>query len=203
MCAAGLCRLGCMPIPAIVLAAGASRRLGQPKQLIELDGETLLHRTVRLAREAGCDPVIAVLGAHIEQIRPTLPPNVEIVENSEWQTGMASSIRAGVHALDAHAEGVLLLACDQPRLQADHLRALRAAFRSEPPVIAASRYSGKRGTPAVWPRSLFPALAALEGDRGARAVLAQPPCALIEIDFPGGDVDIDLPHDLAQLQRRG
>jgi molybdenum cofactor cytidylyltransferase len=191
-----------MPIPAIVLAAGASHRLGRPKQLVEFEGETLLNRTLRMAREAAADPVIAVLGAYIEQIRQILPPQVKVVENSEWQSGMASSIRAGIRALDATDQGVLLLTCDQPRLTTHHLRALLAAFSSEPPVIAASRYSGKRGIPAAWPRSLFPSLAALEGDKGARAILAQPPCELIEVEFPGGDVDIDLPDDIAQLERR-
>ncbi|MFP5236590.1 MAG: NTP transferase domain-containing protein [Acidobacteriota bacterium] len=188
-----------MPIPAVILAAGESVRLGRPKQLIEFAGETLLNRTLRLAHEAGVDPVIAVLGAHLDPIRPTLPPQTQIIHNAEWQTGMASSIRAGIRALDASAPGVLILTCDQPRLTADHLRALLAAFSGDPSAIAASRYSGKRGTPVIWPRSLFPALLALEGDKGARTILAQPPCALVEIDFPGGDVDIDLPGDLTQL----
>lgn len=191
-----------MPIPAIVLAAGASRRLGRPKQLIEFEDETLLNRTLRLAREAGADPVLAVLGAHIEQIRPTLPPHVQVIENSEWQSGMASSIRAGIRAIDPGAPGLLLLLCDQPHLTAAHIRALTTAFSAQAPIIAASRYAGARGTPAAFPRSLFPVLGALEGDKGARAILAQPPCALIEIDFPGGDADIDLPDDLAKLEPR-
>lgn len=197
--AAGLCRLGCMPIPAVVLAAGESRRLGRPKQLIEFEGETLLNRTLRLAREAGADPVIAVLGAHIDQIQPTVPPQIHIIQNPLWQTGMASSIRAGIASLDPDSLGVLILTCDQPRLTASHLRALLTAFSSETPVIVASHYNGQRGTPAAWPRSLFSALLALQGDKGARAILAQPPCALVEINFPGGDVDIDLPDDLTQL----
>jgi molybdenum cofactor cytidylyltransferase len=188
-----------MPIPAIVLAAGTSHRLGRPKQLIEFEGETLLNRTLRLVREGGADPVIAVLGAYIDRIRPTLPPQIHVVENSEWQSGMASSIRAGIRALDPSAPGVLLLLCDQPHLTAAHLRALAAAFSAQPPVIAASRYAGARGTPAAFPGSLFPALAALTGDHGARPILAQPPCAFIEVDLPGGEADIDLPGDLAQL----
>lgn len=188
-----------MPVSAIILAAGESRRLGHPKQFIEFEGETLLNRTLRLAREAGVHPVIVVLGAYFEEIQRSLPPQTQIVQNPEWQTGMASSIRVGVASLDADSPGVLILTCDQPRLTASHLRALLAAFSSEPPVIAASHYGGKRGTPAVFPRSLFPALLALQGDQGARAILAQPPCALVEIDFPGGELDIDLPADLGQL----
>lgn len=188
-----------MPIPAIVLAAGSSSRLGRPKQLVEFEGETLLNRTLRLAREAGADPVLAVLGAHIEQIRPTLPTQIQIVENNDWQSGMASSLRAGIHAIAPGAPGVLLLLCDQPRVTAAHLRALVAAFSVQPPFIAASRYAGKRGIPAAFPKSLFPALAALQGDKGARAILADPPCALVEIDFPGASVDVDLPDDLPQL----
>lgn len=189
-----------MPISAIVLAAGASLRLGRPKQLVEFEGETLLHRTIRLAREAGADPVLAVLGAHFESIAATVPrDHAVLVHNDQWQTGMASSIRAGLRALDSlapEAPAVLLLTCDQPRLTDGHLRNLLAI---ENTTIAASLYSGARGIPAVFPRSLFPALAALQGDKGARSILAQPPCPLVEIEFPGGEVDIDLPADLDRL----
>ena len=112
-------------IPAIVLAAGASRRLGQPKQLLKLDGETLVERAVRLANEAGAAPVIAVLGAHYQAIRAAVALEGAIhILNDEWEQGIASSIRAGIDALDAiarEASGVLILSCDQPRLTAGHL----------------------------------------------------------------------------------
>lgn len=194
-----------MTVPAIILAAGASRRLGQPKQLLELGGETLLERALRLAREAGARPVLALLGAHFAPICVTIPFDDAIpVLNDQWEQGLSSSIRAGLHELDVrapHAPGALVMSCDQPRLTADHLRALLQAFAAQlTPSIVASSYSGTQGVPAVFPRSVFPDLRALRGDKGARSLLVQPPCPVIALPFEGGELDIDLPDDLAQLQ---
>lgn len=189
-------------VAGVVLAAGASRRLGQPKQLVMLEGETLLARTVRLAREAGAAPVLVVVGAQAELICAAVPADrATVVMNGEWEQGIASSIRAGVNALDATASGVLISACDQPRLSAAHLRGLIETLAAQcEPCIVASTYAGVRGIPAVFPREAFADLLALRGDKGARALLMQPPCPLIALPFEGGEVDIDRPDDLAELQ---
>ena len=189
-------------VAAVVLAAGASRRLGQPKQLLMLDGETLLARSVRLAGEAGAAPVIVVIGANADLIGAAVPvDSADVVKNEEWEQGIASSIHAGVNSLDADARGVLILACDQPRLSAEHLRGLIETFAAQSETsIVASAYAGVLGIPAVFPREAFPQLLALRGDKGARALLVRAPCPLITIPFPGGEVDIDRPDDLAQLQ---
>jgi molybdenum cofactor cytidylyltransferase len=197
-----------MPVAAIVLAAGASRRLGQPKQLLRLGGETLLERAIRMAAESGATPVFVILGAHSEQIRAAVPlnqlPHAIPVLNSAWAQGMASSIHTALRPLSIvapQAEGALILTCDQPRLTAAHLRALLQAFDAQPaPAIVASAYAGVLGIPAVFPRQVFANLRALRGDKGARALLLQPPCPLISLPFPGGEIDIDLPADLAQLE---
>lgn len=194
-----------MPVAAIVLAAGASRRLGQPKQLLLLGGETLLERAIRLAGESGADPVFVILGAHSEQICAAVPRMHAVpVLNSTWEQGIASSIHTALGALDAsapQAEGALILSCDQPRLTAAHLRALLQAFAARPaPAIVASAYAGVLGIPAVFPRQVFADLRALRGDRGARVLLLQPPCPLISLSFPGGEIDIDEPADRAQLE---
>ena len=164
------------PVPAIVLAAGASQRLGQPKQLLVYHGEFLIERAIRLANEAGASPV----------------------------EGIASSIHAGLRTLDAvagGASGVLILSCDQPRLTAGHLRGLIETFTAQAePAIVASAYAGVHGVPAIFPRSMFADLLALRGDKGARSVLVHPPCPLIALPFIGGEVDIDQPGDLAQLE---
>jgi molybdenum cofactor cytidylyltransferase len=193
------------PIAAIILAAGASRRLGRPKQLLMHEGETLLARTVRLANKAGAAPVFVVLGAYHEQIRAA--PGIEgarLVLNDRWEQGISTSIRAGLSALDGadpNAVGALILTCDQPRLAAGHLGTLMESFQERPePAIAASRYAGIVGIPAVFPRLAFEQLLALRGDKGARAFLAKPPCALIEVPFSGGEIDIDKPEDLAELR---
>jgi molybdenum cofactor cytidylyltransferase len=194
-----------MSVAAIVLAAGASRRLGQPKQLLMLGGETLLGRALRLATEAGAAPVFSVLGANHEVILSTIQSeNTIVVVNRNWVLGLATSIQAGLQAVESttpNIAGVLVMTCDQPRLNADHLRLLIKAFEAKSaPTIVASSYDDARGTPAVFPRNSFPRLLALRGDRGARAVIARPPCPVISLSFMGGEIDIDLPTDLAQLE---
>jgi len=191
-------------VAAIVLAAGASRRLGQPKQLLMYDGETLLGRAIRLASEAGAAPVFAVLGAQHERILQAVKiREAFLVINDRWEQGISTSIHAGLDAVDEAATnvaGALILACDQPRLTADHLRALIEAFTAQlEPTIVASAYAGVLGIPAVFPRIVFAHLRALSGDKGARALLLRPPCPLITVPFHGGEVDIDQPADLNEL----
>ncbi|MGA2537787.1 MAG: nucleotidyltransferase family protein [Terracidiphilus sp.] len=197
-------------IAAIVLAAGGSRRLGQPKQLLLHNGETLLARAVRLATEAGATPVIVVLGAYHQRIREAVNMDRAIpIINDQWEQGISTSIHAGLHALDELRsdaegamlpEGALILSCDQPRLTAEHLRGLVAALVTHAgPSIAASSYADVVGIPAVFPRVLFAELQALRGDKGARALLVEPRCPVIAVPFHGGDIDIDQPRDLAEL----
>jgi molybdenum cofactor cytidylyltransferase len=192
-------------VAAIVLAAGESRRLGQPKQLLMHGGETLLGRAIRLANEAGAGPVITVLGANLEIICASVVLMNSILSiNDRWENGISKSIHAGLktlHAAAPDAAGALILSCDQPRLASDHLRTLIETFAAqEEPSIVVSTYANVVGIPAVFPRMAFPDLLALRGDKGARALLLEPPCPLIAVPFPGGEVDIDEPGDLAQLQ---
>lgn len=193
-----------MSVAAIILAAGESRRLGRPKQMLIYRGERLLNRAIRIAGEAGALPVLAVLGAHFDVICASIQSRSAIpVHNDRWRQGMASSIHAGLRALEVcspQVSGVLLMGCDQPRLTADHLRALIEAFNAQPaPVIAASSYAGVHAVPAVFPRDTFAELGALRGDKGARSIIEREPCPVITIEFAGGEVDIDSPEDLALL----
>jgi molybdenum cofactor cytidylyltransferase len=192
-------------VAAIVLAAGASRRLGQPKQLLTYKGESLIERAVRLASEAGAAPLLAVLGANREMILAAVNLNGAVsVINNNWEKGIATSIHAGLESLDGlvpHVNAALILSCDQPRLTVDHLRELIEAYAAQAePSIVASAYAGVVGIPAIFPRPVFHRLLALRGDQGARAILAQPRCPLIPVPFSGGEVDIDQPEDLAQLE---
>jgi CTP:molybdopterin cytidylyltransferase MocA len=184
-----------MSIAAVVLAAGASSRLGEPKQLVILAGETLLERTVRVAREAECSPVIVVVGAEYEQVlgNSVLGDGVPVI-NDQWKEGMASSIRLGVEALQfaaRDAEGVLLMTCDQPAVTVEHLARLMA--RAE---VTASRYAGKNGVPAFFPARCFEKLMELKGDVGARELLAQ---ARYE-ELENGDLDVDTVADLERAR---
>lgn len=193
-----------MPVAAVILAAGASRRLGRPKQLVAYGGETLLERVIRVAHEAGAAPVFVVLGAEYETIHAAIDWSyVRAVRNANWEKGIASSIHTGLSAIDKFAPqsaGAMILTCDQPKLSAEHLRELIALFEAQgEAAIAASMYAGTRGVPAVFPRAAFAELRALSGDKGARALLAKPPCAVVTLDLPGGEIDIDTPEDLAGL----
>lgn len=194
-------------VPAILLAAGASTRLGQPKQLLRLPafaGETLLDHAVTLARAAGAAPIFVVLGAHAEEIHLECELlDCILVRNEAWHEGMASSLRLGISAVLENApaaSGVMILVCDQPGLSAEHLRRLLDAQESDPDSIAASRYAGRTGVPAIFPRALFPALLELQGDQGARTMLQQPGAAIRGVDFPAGELDLDSPEDLQRLQ---
>lgn len=194
-----------MSVAAIILAAGPSSRLGQPKQLLGFAGEALLERALRLAKEAGASPVLVVLGANFAPICATIPFNEAIpVFNEKWEQGMSTSIHAGLNEADVRAPeatGALVMTCDQPRFSAGHLRSLLLAFtgaQSEPTIVA-SNYAGIHGIPAIFPRSVYPKLHALHGDKGARALLAKPPCRIVALACSGCEVDIDLPEDLAHL----
>jgi molybdenum cofactor cytidylyltransferase len=194
-----------MNVPAIVLAAGASNRLGQPKQLISHHGELLLERAMRVAREAGARPVLVVLGAHFAPICARIDFQDAIpVLNDQWQQGISTSIRAGLREVEVRAPEAscaLLMTCDQPRLAAAHLRALISAFHGQPaPAIAASSYAGTLGVPAIFPRLAFSQLLALEGDKGARDVIDIAMFPVIAWPFAGGEIDIDEPADLDKMR---
>ena len=187
-----------MKLPAVLLAAGASRRLGRPKQLLQVEGESLLHRSARLALEAGFDPVVVVLGAGIDDLRPVLLDlPVQVASNPAWEEGVASSIQAGLAVLADDVAGAAFLVCDQPALDRGHLEALRRIFEADPERAVASTYAGTRGIPAILPRSAFDRLARLAGNQGAKALLgdANP------IPFPGGELDLDTPEDLRGWDR--
>jgi len=181
-------------IPALILAAGSGRRMGGPKALLVFHGETLLQRAVRVAREAGCVEVFAV----VADWDPG-PVAATLVRNLAAQEGMASSIRAGINALPIGTEQILLLAVDMVAVDADLLRSLVALSDLDPTRPAACSYGEGFGIPVVLPQRLFPALLALSGDRGAKAILQQESPATLP--FPGGLQDLDTPEDLARLSR--
>jgi len=193
-----------MSIAAIIVAAGGSRRLGQPKQLLSYQGETLLNRAIRVVSEAGASPVLAVLGAQFAAISKSIQSrSVIVVHNDRWRQGMGRSIESGMRALALSApdvEGVLLMGCDQPRLTAEHLRSMMSAFASHgSSAVAASSYAGVYAVPAVFPRETFSELRALHGDKGARSIIEHAPCPVVGVEFEHGEVDIDSPEDLAKL----
>jgi molybdenum cofactor cytidylyltransferase len=183
---------------ALILAAGGSARLGQPKQLLPYLGDTLLGCAIGRARAAPIRRVVVVLGAHAAAIREQIATPVEYVENPNWTEGIASSIRAGLAVLDA-PDAVLLMVCDQPRVIPAHLRAIIHAAGTNPGTIAASGYSGVTGVPAVFPRRFFGELVALSGDAGARPVLVRHVSETIVVPCPEAALDVDTTADAVAL----
>ncbi len=193
-----------MTVAAIILAAGASRRLGEPKQLLRFKQETLLDRAIRSAADAGASPIFVVVGAHWERLSNAVNlGSANLVLNEKWEEGIASSLRSGLIALEArsaNSEGALLMTCDQPFLDSAHLRCLIESFAEHRGTrIIASSYAGTVGTPAIFPAAIYSRLRALQGERGARVVLAEERENLVCIPFEHGEIDIDLPADKAYL----
>lgn len=187
-------------VHAVILAAGASSRMGSPKQLLVWNGRTLLERAVSSARASCGERVIVVLGAHSQAIQAGVNlDGVGVIVNPDWREGMASSIRAGIRALPDSAEAALILLCDQPRIGAEHLGRLLDAWQGEPNRIAASVYHGGVGVPALFPSGFFGDLLALRGDRGAKGVLMKFEASLLKIPLPEAELDIDRAADLERL----
>ena len=186
-------------IAALVLAAGAAKRHGSPKQLETLDGETWIRRTVRLASEAGCVPLRVVTGAHAEGVLAELRDvdGVETIHHPGWEAGMGSSIAAGIQSFynEPSIRAALLLTCDQTGLSLSVICNLCAAFDGVRFRTVASAYAGTVGIPALFERGWFERLGALTGDRGAKSLLLERPDLRIDIEWPQGAHDRDYRRD--------
>lgn len=192
------------PVGVVVLAAGASVRMGAPKQLLPYRGTGLLRYSVETALGASEGPVVVVLGCSAEDFRPALDGlPVQIVENAEWKAGMGGSLRVGLEALlEEHPEtgAVLILVCDQPLLSELVLKELIAAYRKGGHGIVASEYGGTLGVPALFDRVFFPDLLALHGREGAKGLIGQNREVVAAVPFPDGIIDLDTPADCERLQ---
>jgi len=197
-----------MTVAGVLLAAGGSRRLGSPKQLLKTNGVTLVERAARQLMDAGCSPVLVVLGSHAAEVRDAvsmLP--VECVENALWARGMGTSIALAVERLNtvrfAPVQSVLIITCDMPSVTLEHLTALMSTSDSSSVhygMRVASAYPGPdgatvRGIPAVLPRADWPSLALLDGDQGARGLLRQRDT--LTVFLRNGNFDLDTPADVA------
>jgi molybdenum cofactor cytidylyltransferase len=185
---------------AIILAAGASSRLGSPKQLLEWCNRPLLEHAIVNARAVLNERVIVVLGAHAESIQATIDlSDVISIVNPDWPEGMASSICAGVHALPESASAVLILLCDQPLINSAHLQNLLNGWQTAPDRIVTSQYHHSVGVPALFPAEFFGDLLSLNGDRGAKPILMKFEGSLLKISLPEAELDIDSMGDFDHL----
>lgn len=182
---------------ALLLAAGASTRLGRPKQLIGIDGEPLLRRAARALLATAPDVLVVVLGHEADTMRTALAPvDAHVVVATDHADGLSASLRAGIAALPADIGGALVALTDQPALDAAHLRALCTRWRVDPARAVASAYAGVFGVPALLPRTWFTDLARLRGDVGARDLLRERAHVVVAVDAPMLAHDIDTPRDL-------
>jgi molybdenum cofactor cytidylyltransferase len=189
----------------VILAAGESARMGTPKQLLAVEGRALVLRAVEAALASAAWPVVVVLGAHAEKIRPLfarLP--VLVVENPAWSEGMAASIRAGVTTLrqfSRQLDAAVVALCDQPAFSAGVIAQLVAAQRTTGRSIVAAHYGGRNGAPALFLRDHFETLTHLTGEEGARALLNGSPDRVTAINLPALALDLDTPADYAALTK--
>ncbi len=190
-------------IPGIILAAGKSRRMGVNKLLLPFRGKPILQHVVDAARKSSLSPLILVLGSKSDAIRSQINSRtVLLVDNQDYSKGYASSLQAGLRALDTPCAGAMFLLGDQPLVTVDTLEKLTAAFQKEPQRWIAPSWKGQRGNPVITPASWFDRIFALEGDTGPRKHLKDPAACLklVEVEDEGVVFDIDNPEDYERLQ---
>lgn len=187
----------------LVLAAGASTRLGQPKQLVQLGGRPVLHRVVSNCVAVAGGAVTVVIGANAKDLTRLLGHSpASMIVNRQWEEGIASSLRRGLASLPPTCDAVMIVLGDQVAITADDLKRLVSAWKEEEGVIATAVYEGHIGVPAIFPRICFSELAQLRGDQGARIILERNSYRLVRVPMPNAAVDLDTPADLAALKQR-
>lgn len=182
----------------LILAAGVSSRMGQAKQLLRLNDETLLNRMIRLARSSPFEEFAVVLGARSEQIIPTLASDVSFCMNEHWEKGMASSLACGLDFVlekNKACTHLLVLLVDQPYVDQSLIHQYYEASHKYPDRIIAAYYNAIYGVPALFPARFFSTLSNNSGKAGARKLLKTYADELISIDFPEGALDMDTPED--------
>jgi len=186
----------------ILLAAGASERLGKPKQLLIFQGETLLRRSAKIALAAS-NHVVVTLGSQIEILQKEIEDlPVEIVENKDWETGMSGSIKFGLKKFLDDADkpkAVIVMVCDQPFINENILEKIIIKFQETDSLIVACAYQNTLGVPALFHKTLFPELLALDAQTGAKRLIKKYQSQTAAIQFPKGAFDVDTRADYKNL----
>jgi molybdenum cofactor cytidylyltransferase len=195
-------------VAGLVLAAGASTRMGANKMLLEVDGESLLRRGVRTALAGGLNPVVVVLGHDAGRARRELEAlPCRIAVNPDPSRGLGTSLATGIAALPLVADAAVVVLPDMPRVTAEMIAALVARWRETGAALVLSEYGGIVAPPVVYGRRLFPELAALDGDSAGKAVIARHRAEAVTVAWPAPALlDVDAPADLqearAEAERR-
>ena len=179
----------------MILAAGSSSRLGNPKQLLEFDGMNLLNHAIIDALNSNACSVVVVLGAHADLIANKIDGDIAfIVKNENWNEGMASSVRLGLDTLLKQIpslDAVIFMTCDQPFISSSVLNELMIKYQQTGKPIVTSNYGEATGPPALFHKSFFFELMELKGDVGARKIIQQNTDQVATVIFPQGKIDID------------
>jgi molybdenum cofactor cytidylyltransferase len=194
-------------VAGIVLAAGMSRRMGERNKLLEsVDGQPMVARAVEAVLGAGLSPVVVVVGHEAEKLLALLKDRpVLFVHNPDYAKGQSTSLRRGIQALPHDADGVVICLGDMPRVSADHVRKLVAAFDpANGKSICVPMADGRRGNPILWGRQFFDEMRAVEGDRGARDVIRRHEDAIGAVPMDDAVLmDVDSPDALAAARKDG
>ena len=194
-------------IGTIILGAGASSRMGEPKQLLQWQRESLVQRAVRQAENLQMGPVILVLGANAALIEAELQEGrYQLAHNEAWETGMGSSIVSGMQALSASTQSldaVLITLVDQPLVNTSDLEKIIEIFKKNNTPLVAASYGNTLGVPALFSADLFPELLTLSGQKGAKAIISKYSQSLAKLDLPAAKLDLDTPEEWkAFLERK-
>jgi molybdenum cofactor cytidylyltransferase len=189
-------------VAAIVLAAGASSRMGRPKQLLDWNGRPLVRAAAEIALAARLEPLLVVVGGAQTAVANALAGlPLQMIINPEYAAGQSTSLRAGVAALGPDVDAVVVLLGDQPFVTVAIVERLVAEWQASGAAIVAPMYAGQRGNPVLFARPMFPELLAIQGDQGARGVLAadRARVRVVAFDDPRPLADIDTPDDYERL----
>ncbi len=186
-------------IGVIILAAGASRRMGKPKQLLKIDNQTLIERAIAITQALEHQETVIVLGANAQQITPFIAsrPALDFIINEDWEQGMGTTLKAGLSFLlnaEKDLSAVIVMVCDQPYLSAKKLQELIDKYRETKANIVATSYNNIKGVPALFSKKLFDKLLDLDKDEGARKIINRFKGEIEVVDFPKGIYDLDTPQ---------
>jgi len=192
-------------ISAVILAAGKSTRLGLSKQLLEINGRTIIEHVIKNVCESTVAETIVVLGFMADKIiDKTRSCNIKIVLNRAYESGMSSSLRAGLKAVNKDADAVIFVLADQPLVKAPVLNKLISEYERKKPLIVVPTYKGKRGNPTLVDRALFNEIKRISGDVGARSLIEKyrKNVEEIEMNSPGVLIDIDTAEEFKLIKKR-
>ncbi len=188
-----------MQLVVLILAAGKSSRMGNIKQLLKIEGKTLIENTIETSMKIEKTSTLCVLGAHAAEIKKKVDmSNVDVTINKDYELGLSSSIISGIKHLQKQKkqfDGIFLLLADQPAIKVAYYQEMVALFSKEKKKIIASKYENRFGIPAIFPKSFIKNLLAIKGDKGAREFLQKNKKEILSPKTRVNLVDIDSPKD--------